>query len=91
MIDTEVINKTKPRLKRAEGQIRGIIKMIEDKQYCIDIFQQIAAICGALKSVNAIILENHLNTCVKHAMASGDKKAIKEKNKELMKIYRKFS
>ncbi len=90
MINSDVIKKTKPRLKRAEGQIRGIIKMIEEKQYCLDIFQQIAAVCGALKSVNAIILENHLDTCVKHAMSSGDKKAVKEKIKELMEIYRKF-
>ncbi|MEW5951650.1 MAG: metal-sensitive transcriptional regulator [Elusimicrobia bacterium] len=90
MINEETIKKTKPRLKRVEGQIRGIIKMIEKKQYCLDIFQQISAVCGALKGVNSVILENHLNTCVKHAMSSGDKKAVQEKIKELMKIYGKF-
>ncbi|GAB4033144.1 MAG: metal-sensitive transcriptional regulator [Elusimicrobiota bacterium] len=91
MINEKIIKKTGPRLKRVEGQIRGIIKMIENKQYCIDIFQQISAVCGALKSVNALILENHLDTCVRETMRSGDKRAIKEKREELMKIYRKFS
>lgn len=91
MINEEIIKKTRPRLKRVEGQIRGIVRMIETKQYCIDIFQQIAAVCGALKSVNALILENHLDTCVREAMRSGDKRAIRQKREELMKIYRKFS
>lgn len=90
MINEEVIKKTKPRLKRAEGQIRGIIKMIENKEYCLDIFQQISAVCGALKSVNAVILENHIQTCVKDAMNSNDKKTINQKISELMKIYKKF-
>lgn len=90
MIDDNLIKKLKPRLKRIEGQVNGISKMIEKKEYCVDIFQQISAVMGALKSVNALILENHLNTCVKNAMASKNEKEIKEKIKELTEIYKKY-
>ncbi len=90
MIDDKLIKKLKPRLKRIEGQVNGISKMIENKEYCVDIFQQISAVMGALKSVNALILENHLNTCVKNAMASKNEKEIKEKIKELTEIYKKY-
>ncbi|HOJ86396.1 MAG TPA: metal-sensitive transcriptional regulator [Elusimicrobiales bacterium] len=90
MIDDKLIKKLKPRLKRIEGQVNGISKMIEKKEYCVDIFQQISAVIGALKSVNALILENHLNTCVKNAMASKNEKEIKEKIKELTEIYKKY-
>lgn len=90
MIDDKLIKKLKPRLKRIEGQVNGISKMIEKKEYCVDIFQQISAVMGALKSVNALILENHLNTCVKNAMASKNEKEIKEKIKELTEIYKKY-
>ncbi len=90
MINDELIKKLRPRLKRIEGQISGISKMIENKEYCLDIFQQIYAAIGALKSVNLLILENHLNTCVKNAMASKNEKEIREKIKELTEIYRKY-
>ncbi|MEW6012516.1 MAG: metal-sensitive transcriptional regulator [Elusimicrobiales bacterium] len=90
MIDDKLIKKLKPRLKRIEGQVNGISKMIENKEYCVDIFQQISAAIGALKSVNLLILENHLNTCVKNSMASKNEKEIREKIKELTEIYRKY-
>lgn len=90
MIDDKLIKKLKPRLKRIEGQVNGISKMIENKEYCVDIFQQISAAIGALKSVNLLILENHLNTCVKNSMASKNEKEIREKIKELTEIYKKY-
>lgn len=90
MMNEKTIKKTKNRLKKIEGQIRGVMKMIEDKKYCIDIFQQISAICGGLKGINCIILENHLNTCVRTAIESGNEREIKRKIKEIVEIYRKF-
>lgn len=90
MIDETLIKKLKPRIKRVKGQIDGISRMIENREYCVDIFQQISAAIGALKAINTAILENHLNTCVKHAMISGKEKEIKEKVKELIDIYRKY-
>ena len=64
-------------LRRAEGQIRGIHKMIEDRRYCVDILYAIGAAIGALRNVESKILKDHLNSCVKTAF-SGKSKAIKD-------------
>lgn len=90
MVDDNLVKKLITRIKRVEGQIKGVSRMIENKEYCVDIFQQISAVCGALKSINSLILENHLNTCVKHTMKYGNEKEIKEKIKELTDIYMKY-
>ena len=70
-------------LKTARGQIDGIIKMIEEDRYCIDISNQIFAAQSLLKNANLIILENHLSHCVKDACISGNGD---EKINEIMKI-----
>lgn len=57
-------------LKTSKGQIEGIIKMIEDERYCIDISNQIVAAQGLLKKANMLILKQHLNHCVKKACMS---------------------
>ena len=67
-------------LKTARGQIDGIIKMIEDDRYCVDISNQIMAAQSLLKKSNLIILEKHLHTCVK----DGD-----EKIEEIISILQK--
>ncbi|MCL4378748.1 MAG: metal-sensitive transcriptional regulator [Actinobacteria bacterium] len=90
MIDGKIIKKLEPRIKRIEGQIRGIMKMVDKKKYCIDILQQISATQGALKSVASIILKNHINTCVKEAIESKKDMEIKEKVNEVIEMYEKF-
>lgn len=74
-------------LKTAKGQIEGIIKMIEDDRYCIDVSNQIFAVQSLLKKSNLIILENHLSHCVKEAFENGDGD---EKIKEIMTIIDKI-
>lgn len=59
------------RLSRIEGQIRGIKQMAQDGEYCIDILTQIAAANSALKSVALLLLDDHLNHCVREAAAQG--------------------
>lgn len=59
-------------LKTARGQIEGIIKMIEDDRYCIDISNQISASTALLKKANMHILSGHLHSCVKHAIETED-------------------
>ncbi|WP_243388891.1 metal-sensitive transcriptional regulator [Bifidobacterium simiarum] len=59
------------RLSRIEGQIRGIKQMAQDGEYCIDILTQISAANSALKSVALILLDDHLNHCVRQAAAEG--------------------
>ena|SRR3712207_7151291 len=63
------------RLRRIEGQVRGIAKMIEDDKYCIDILTQISAVNSALQSVALGLLDEHLGHCVSHAVAQGGEQA----------------
>ena len=60
------------RLSRAEGQVRGIARMIEDDKYCIDVLTQISAVTRALQAVSLGLLEDHLNHCVVGAATASD-------------------
>jgi len=66
------------RLRRIEGQVRGIAKMIDDEKYCIDILTQISAVNSALQSVALGLLDEHLNHCVSHAITEGGDEADKK-------------
>ncbi len=59
------------RLRRIEGQARGIARMVEEEQYCIDILTQISALTSALESVAVGLLDDHLKHCVRDAVESG--------------------
>ncbi|OBH09738.1 metal-sensitive transcriptional regulator, partial [Mycobacterium sp. E1747] len=59
------------RLRRIEGQVRGIARMIEEDKYCIDVLTQISAVNSALRSVALNLLDEHLNHCVTRAVAEG--------------------
>src|ERR1700761_6458120 len=63
------------RLRRIEGQVRGVAKMIEDDKYYIDVLTQISAVNSALQSVALGLLEEHLGHCVSHAVAQGGDEA----------------
>jgi DNA-binding FrmR family transcriptional regulator len=60
------------RLKRIEGQARGLQRMVDDEQYCIDILTQVSAMTSALRSVALTLLDDHLAHCVREAAASGE-------------------
>lgn len=74
-------------LKRIEGQVRGVQKMVEEQRYCIDILNAMGAIGGALKRVEAEILKDHLNACVRNALEG---KSQEEKKAKLEEIYKLF-
>jgi len=74
------------RLKRIEGQIRGLARMVEDDRYCIDIVTQISAARAALRRAEEEILRDHVGHCVEHAIASGDKDDQREKIAEIMSV-----
>ncbi len=76
------------RLKRVEGQVRGIQKMIENDRYCVDILVQISAIDAALKKVGFQLLERHTRHCVTDAVQSGNGD---EAIDELMKVTKQFT
>ena len=63
------------RLRRIEGQVRGVAKMIDDDKYCIDVLTQISAVTSALQSVALGLLDEHLGHCVSHAVAQGGQDA----------------
>ena len=74
------------RLKRIEGQVRGLSRMIEEDRYCIDIVTQISAVRAALRRAEEEILRDHVSHCVEHAIASGDKADQRRKIAELMAV-----
>lgn len=75
----EVKNKLTHRLKIIEGQVKGLQKMVEGEEYCVDIITQTSAVRQALSSVEDVMLENHLSTHVVEQMKSGKhKRAIDE-------------
>mgnify|MGYP000058899697 CR=1 FL=1 len=82
--------KTINRLKRSEGQIRGIIKMLEDGRYCIDILNQMQAVKSAIARAESEILKDHAATCVESAIASGDIEEQREKVSELIDLFDKL-
>jgi DNA-binding FrmR family transcriptional regulator len=63
------------RLRRIEGQVRGLERMVEDDKYCIDILTQVSAVTKALQSVALALLEEHLGHCVANAVAEGGETA----------------
>ena len=71
------------RLSKIEGQVRGVISMIGDERYCIDIVTQLKAIISALKSVERSVVEQHIDSCVLRAI---DAENVKDKNRHLREI-----
>ena len=71
-------------LRRIEGQLRGIQKMIGDRRYCVDILYAVGAAIGALRNVESKILKDHLNACVKTAFTG---KSQSEKKRKIQEIY----
>ena len=87
MTDHTTHNKQLASLKRIEGQIRGIINMINDGKYCVDILNQVKAAKSALVTVESKILERHIESCVKTSLKN--KNAIDAKVDELLKLINK--
>ncbi|MEO0974887.1 MAG: metal-sensitive transcriptional regulator [Pseudomonadota bacterium] len=74
------------RLARIEGQVRGIKKMVEEDRYCIDVVRQVQAVKAALSGLEGVVLKDHLDTCVEHALAGSDLEARREKVEELVAV-----
>jgi DNA-binding FrmR family transcriptional regulator len=83
--------KTLINFKKAQSSISKIIKMIENDEYCINIMQQNLAVLGLLKSAHQMLMENHLNTCFKKAMATRNEKRKQEMINEILKVTKLFN
>ena len=74
-------------LRRIEGQVRGVQRMVSERQYCVDILNAIAAARGALRKVEAVILKQHLEACVRQTVLG---RSRREKDRKLREIYELF-
>ena len=81
-IDKEIVTA----LKKAQSHLGKVIKMVEEKEYCVDILQQNLAVIGLLKSANNKLLERHLNSCFVNAMRSKNEKRKQEMINEILSI-----
>jgi len=85
-VDPEAKDAVLKRLRRIEGQIRGLQKMVEEERYCADVLTQIASAHEALRSVGRILMKSHLRHCATHAIRSGDRDAAEAMYEELVEL-----
>tara|TARA_B110000196_G_C20482848_1_gene358821 strand:- start:95 stop:379 length:285 start_codon:yes stop_codon:yes gene_type:complete len=78
-----------PRINKVIGQLNGIKKMIEERRYCPEIITQLKAVSSACQSLEIIMLQKHLESCVMEAFYSKDKDAQAEKIQELTSLYKR--
>jgi CsoR family transcriptional regulator, copper-sensing transcriptional repressor len=89
-VDAELKDKAVVRLKRIEGQVRGLQKMVDDERYCADILTQISAVQESLRAVARVLLRNHLQFCATDAIRSGDVKRRDDMYDELTELFAKL-
>ncbi len=85
-VDPEVKRSVLTRLRRIEGQVRGLQKMVEEERYCADVLTQVSSVQEALRGVGRAILHNHLRHCATEAIRSGDPARTEEMYDELMEL-----
>jgi DNA-binding FrmR family transcriptional regulator len=90
MLNAETKGKALTRLKRIEGQVQGIQRMVEEEKYCVDILLQLSAVQGALTQVSRLLLARHIESCVKEAVTSGTEGDRGRKIEELVEVCSRF-
>ena len=90
MIDDETKGKAQGRLRRIEGQVQGLQRMIAADAYCVDILLQVSAVQGALEQVQKLLLGSHVESCVADALRSGSRTERQRKVDELLDVFSRF-
>jgi DNA-binding FrmR family transcriptional regulator len=90
-LDAAAKKKLLARLKRAEGQLAAVRRMVEEEAACVDTLTQIAAVRGALARAGDVVLRNHIDTCVAGAIQSGNPAERTERIDELMGAFARYS
>jgi DNA-binding FrmR family transcriptional regulator len=90
MIDETTKGKALGRLRRIEGQVQGLQRMIGNDEYCVDILLQVSAVQGALEQVQKLLLGRHIESCVADALRSGSKSERQQKVDELLEVFARF-
>lgn len=91
MLNDESKKQLGTRLKRAEGQIAGVRRMVEEGHYCVDILVQLSAAQAALAQIGKLVLAQHMNTCVKDAFTTGSESDREKKIAELMDVFARYT
>jgi CsoR family transcriptional regulator, copper-sensing transcriptional repressor len=91
MMDDETKVKVLGRLRRIEGQVQGIQRMVEEEKYCVDILLQLTAVEGAVEQVQRLLLGRHIESCVADAIRSGSTRDRQKKVDELLEVFSRFS
>jgi DNA-binding FrmR family transcriptional regulator len=90
VIDGETRGKVLRRLRRIEGQVQGIQRMVEEDKYCVDILLQLTAVQGAVEQVQRLLLGRHIESCVADAIRSGSTRDRQKKMDELLEVFSRF-
>lgn len=77
--------------KKAHSSLAKVIEMTEKNEYCMDIMQQNLAVIGLLRSAHEMLMENHLNSCFKNAMASKNERKKNQMTQEILKVTKLFN
>jgi DNA-binding FrmR family transcriptional regulator len=91
VIDDQTKVKALGRLRRIEGQVQGIQRMVEEEKYCVDILLQLTAVEGAVEQVQRLLLGRHIESCVADAIRSGSTRDRQRKVDELLEVFSRFS
>ena len=90
MLKDETKVKARGRLRRIEGQVQGLQRMLDSDAYCVDILLQISAVQGALEQVQKLLVGRHIESCVADALRSGSKSERQQKVDELLDVFSRF-
>ena len=90
MMDAETKRRALNRLRRIEGQVQGIQRMIEEDKYCVDIMLQLSAVQGALEQVSKILMHRHIESCVMDTMKAGTERERTRKIEELVEVFSRY-
>jgi DNA-binding FrmR family transcriptional regulator len=89
-VEPELQHKALARLRRIEGQVRGIHKMVDEGRYCADILIQISSVQEALRGVGKLLMRNHLEHCVTDALRTGDPVEAERAYNEVMELMYRY-
>jgi DNA-binding FrmR family transcriptional regulator len=90
-MDTQAKAKALGRLRRIEGQVQGVQRMVEEGKDCVDILLQLTAVQGAVEQVQKLLLGQHLESCLAEAVRSGSARDRQRKMDELLDVFSRFS
>ena len=90
MIDDQTKTKAQGRLRRIEGQVQALQRMIAADAYCVDILLQVSAVQGALEQVQKLLLGRHIESCVADALRTGSRTERQRKVEELLDVFARF-